>query len=61
LWVVGRVTIGHVARLAARYTLACDVRDVLRARFANRSARVLALPGVMADGCSRRGMLTIRV
>jgi hypothetical protein len=29
---VGRVTLGDVERLAARYTLADDVRDVLRAR-----------------------------
>jgi hypothetical protein len=29
---VGRVTIGDVERLAARYTLADDVRDVCRAR-----------------------------
>jgi hypothetical protein len=29
---VGRVTIGDVERLAVRYTLASDVRDVLRAR-----------------------------
>jgi hypothetical protein len=57
----GRVTIGDVERLAARYTLAGDVRDVLRERFADRSARRLALPGVMTGGCNRRGMIAILV